>query len=65
MIDASLTMVVAYLTALRSSASRALSQDRGLGTLEVIVLALGLFTAAGLAVAVIANAISNRTSQIN
>ena len=43
----------------------ATSDDSGISTLEVIVIALGLFLLAGAAVAVIANAVNSRTSQIN
>lgn len=41
------------------------SDDAGISTLEVIVIALGLFLLAGAAVAVIANAVNSRTAQIN
>lgn len=43
----------------------AASDDSGISTLEVIVIALGLFLLAGAAVAVIANAVNSRTAQIN
>ena len=43
----------------------ALKSDDGISTLELIVLGLGVFLLAGAAVAVITNAVNNRTSQIN
>lgn len=38
--------------------------DRGLGTLELVIITLGLVTVAGVLVAAIGAAVTNRTSQI-
>ncbi|MBF5082400.1 hypothetical protein [Quadrisphaera sp. INWT6] len=41
------------------------SADRGVSTLEVVVIALGLFLVAGVLVAAITTAINTRIAQIN
>lgn len=41
------------------------ADDAGLSTLEVVVIALGLFLIAGVAVAAITTAVNSRISQIN
>lgn len=58
-------LAVTYFTLARARAKALADDEAGFSTLEWIVIGLGVFTAAGLAVAVIANAITSRTSQIN
>lgn len=41
------------------------SRDAGLSTLEIVVIALGLFLIAGVLVAVITGAVNSRLNQIN
>ncbi|MCB0919074.1 MAG: hypothetical protein KDC39_10965 [Actinobacteria bacterium] len=50
---------------LRTRMARRLASDAGFSTLEWVVIALGVFLAAGIAVAAISGAISNRVGQIN
>ena len=63
-------VVLTYLTAAqtavrrRLSAARARGSDAGLSTLEITVIALGLFLLAGAAVAAISAAVNSRLSQL-
>jgi hypothetical protein len=60
-----LLLLFAQIDVAKRRLKGAASDDSGISTLEVIVIALGLFLLAGAAVAVIASAVSSRTSQIN
>ena len=61
------TFIAAHLLGVRDSVTHRLNtrSDSGLGTLEVVIIALGLFTLAGLAVAVLTGAVQSRLDQIN
>lgn len=60
-----LLLLFAQIDVAKRRLRSAASDDSGISTLEVIVIALGLFLLAGAAVAVIANAVNSRTAQIN
>jgi hypothetical protein len=52
------------LTQRWASAKEDPSHDRGLGTLELVIITLGLVTVAGVLVAAISGAVNARTSKI-
>jgi hypothetical protein len=60
-----LQLLFAQIDVAKRRLTDAASDESGISTLEVIVIALGLFLLAGAAVAVIANAVNSRTAQIN
>lgn len=62
---ATLMMLWATLTDARTKARQQMDNEDGFSTLEWVLIALGVFLAAGAAVAVISNAITSRTSQIS
>jgi hypothetical protein len=65
MMHTTLLLLLAQIDVAKRRLKDAASDDSGVSTLEVIVIALGLFLLAGAAVAVIANAVNSRTAQIN
>lgn len=61
------TLLTAHILGARDAVARRLDarSETGLGTLEIVIIALGLFTIAGAAVAVISGAVESRLSGIN
>ncbi len=57
--------LIAQANLLKARADRLRKDEAGLGTLETVIIALGLFLLASAAVAVIGNAVTSRTDQIN
>lgn len=62
-----LHLLTLLTTALRSrfEQARAQGDDAGFSTLEMVIIALGLFLVATAVVAIITNAIMSRANQIN
>jgi hypothetical protein len=57
-------LLASMWTLLRSRADEARADERGITTLEMVVIGLGLFLLAGGVVLVITNAVESRTDQI-
>ncbi len=57
----------AHVLGVRDAINRRIDtrSDEGLGTLEMVIIALGLFTLAGLAIGVLTGAVQSRLDQIN
>lgn len=61
------TFIAAHILGVRDAITNRLDtrSEEGLGTLEMVIIALGLFTLAGLAIGVLTGAVQSRLDQIN